>query len=536
MSDEISAQFWSVEVSGQIYEASLDELIQWVGEGALLPGDKVRKGNLRWIVAGKVPQLMPHFAAKENGGFHASRVDALIESKAAAVPDVENTTFVPKSHSVNFANSDDGNNDNCRRHPDAPALVVCADCGLSFCRDCPSTYGGVKICPECGGMCKSKVEVGHAQVKQTRFAADLAEGFGVQDFACALSHPFKYKSSLFFGAVMFAFFTFGQSASALGGIFMFSAALTCMLMANMLTFGVLANTVENFSQGNVESNFMPDFDDFSMWDDVLHPFFLSIGVYISSFGLFILILLVGMYFVISSLSMKSDAMRSDIEKIPGTHYYDTQRTVQQSEQVKGVLGSVERQNEQRLKQIKDAEDGQASATEPTQDTEASVMEANDMIQQHRQAQMESVIGKDPSKSQEQTAEMVRSFLSLAAPIVVLAAIALLWGLFFFPAACAVAGYTRSFSATINPLVGLDTIKRLGIDYIKILGMCLLIGIASGIVGMLLGILFSPFSLPGFGNIPAKAMMSLFTFYFSIVFSCILGLALYKNSDRLKLLR
>ena len=41
-------------------------------------------------------------------------------------------------------------------------------------------------------------------------------------------------------------------------------------------------------------------------------------------------------------------------------------------------------------------------------------------------------------------------------------------------------------------------------------------------------------MPGVGNVPARAIGSLFGFYFSVVFSCVIGFALYKASDRLQL--
>jgi hypothetical protein len=52
--------------------------------------------------------------------------------------------------------------------------------------------------------------------------------------------------------------------------------------------------------------------------------------------------------------------------------------------------------------------------------------------------------------------------------------------------------------------------------------------------MVLGVVFSAFNMPGVGNLPAKAIGSLFSFYFWIVFSCILGFAIFKASDRLRL--
>jgi hypothetical protein len=99
----------------------------------------------------------------------------------------------------------------------------------------------------------------------------------------------------------------------------------------------------------------------------------------------------------------------------------------------------------------------------------------------------------------------------------------------------VAGYTRSFVATINPLVGLDTIKRLRSDYIKILVMMLLIAVAFFLVSGIIGAIFAAFNLPGVGNLPANALSSVVWFYLAIVFSCILGFAVFKASDRLHLI-
>lgn len=86
------------------------------------------------------------------------------------------------------------------------------------------------------------------------------------------------------------------------------------------------------------------------------------------------------------------------------------------------------------------------------------------------------------------------------------------------------------------MVGLDTIKHLGFDYVKILLMTILLSIVSGIIGAILGFIFSPFDLPAMGNIPAKFVSSFIGFYTWIVFAVLLGLALYKNSDKLKLFR
>ncbi|HQU94107.1 MAG TPA: hypothetical protein PLK77_17550, partial [Pyrinomonadaceae bacterium] len=58
-------EIWQVDVNGTIYDAAFGELPEWIDGGSLMPGDKVRKGNLRWIEARRVPSLVPFFNAKE---------------------------------------------------------------------------------------------------------------------------------------------------------------------------------------------------------------------------------------------------------------------------------------------------------------------------------------------------------------------------------------------------------------------------------------------------------------------------------------
>ena len=67
MTDEQTLESWQVEANGQIFDTNFGEMTAWIDEGTLLRQDKVRKGNLRWIEAGKVPALLAVFNAKDNG-------------------------------------------------------------------------------------------------------------------------------------------------------------------------------------------------------------------------------------------------------------------------------------------------------------------------------------------------------------------------------------------------------------------------------------------------------------------------------------
>src|SRR2546421_12192794 len=65
MEGQATPEIWQIEASGQVYEAPFEELTAWIAQGSLLRIDRVRKGNLRWIEAGKVPALLDFFNAKD---------------------------------------------------------------------------------------------------------------------------------------------------------------------------------------------------------------------------------------------------------------------------------------------------------------------------------------------------------------------------------------------------------------------------------------------------------------------------------------
>ncbi|MEO8572350.1 MAG: hypothetical protein ABI481_00150 [Pyrinomonadaceae bacterium] len=551
MSTENPQEIWQVEVGGQVYEAAFAELGDWIGEGSLQPDDKVRKGNLRWIEARRVPGLVPFFNAKEQGHpmplvVNTTEADTPVAEVAHAIatenfqpteaqpfiaPDpIEHSIALPVEpkvavHDPNF----------CAIHTDLPTVFLCSGCGTGFCKVCPQAYGGsVRLCPFCGALCRSMKEVVQKRAETQKRTAAIDQGFGAADFFKALAHPFKFKMSLFFGAVMFAGFSLGKSVTGLGGIYMIVSALFCLMLANMLSFGVLANTIDKFAHGDLEADFMPSFEDFELWDDVIHPLFLSIGAYASAFGPFAIVLVIGFYLVTSSVSSQMNSFQQNVEKIPGTHYYDAQRTVEQSQAVKQALGNVASKHNQQLEEYDKAARGEVlpdpveqnvSNTETGQQEELIAK-----IQESQKQELESVVGKAPDTQAKESEAMLQSFLGLAAPLVVIGGIFFLWGVFYFPAACAVAGYTRSFTATVNPLVGLDTIQRLGGTYVKILLMGLILVLASAIVGSILSALLAPLDLPGMGNLPTKFIGALFGFYLSIVFSCVLGYAMFKKSD------
>ena len=551
MNDPTQNETWQVDVGGQIYEAAFNELGLWIGEGSLLPEDKIRKGNLRWTQAKLVPSLVLFFNAKDSGEPMpvVQTTTSADETLVEAIPTLHNVTdssvdlpseiVLPVADSFTELQTTKVNDKICVFHPEISSAFVCDGCGKGFCKTCPKSYGGtVKICPECGQMCKSVGEIKARHQQAAVVANGVAEGFGAVDFFTALGYPFRFKVSLFWGAVMFMLLTLGRGSVSMGGIFMIVGGIFSGMGANALTFGVLSNTIDNFIQGKFDENFMPEFEDFELWGDVIHPFFLGVAAYISSFGPFLLVLAIGFYLVTSAVNDQMDTYKSDLERIPGTQVYAGRELADQSGDVKDVLKDVDQKQRDRI----------ATATEFTDEGELTLLNSQSDEESRQQEELwaaanetrkkslESAIGKMPETQDQEDAAMIKAFLGLAAPLVVIGFITFIWGLIFFPASCAVAGYSRSFVATINPMIGLDTIKRLGVDYIKILAMGFVLLVSSLIVGGILGAIFAAFELPLFGNLPATALGAVFSFYLMAVFSCILGYALFKSADKLGLAR
>ena len=536
-------EVWQVDTGGQVFEARFEEMAQWIYDGAILPQDLVRRGNLRWIEAQKVPALNQFFNAREQGApppVLATTTDAQNFTQKPSEPQnfapnpfqnnfnqTAPNNFQPKNTS-NFQNQTSWQQPQhspqpehfyepqpqfmpqaCSIHIETAAVFICDTCANGFCPACPKSYGGsVKICPFCGAMCKSIKEIAEKTQKSMQFQGDLSKGFGFEDFFQAVAYPFKFKSSLMMGAIMFMLFSLGQSATSLANMYMAAGALFCWMITNTLTFGILMNVLDDFAQGKVGNNFMPSFEDFSLWDSVVHPFFLFLGTYLVSFGLLFLFVGAVVWFTWTTFNGKPPLSFED--KIKVAQY--------EKEKREGKFY------------------GDPNNPNPVGSDEQKLVNLQKELQNQRQKEMESVAGKTVEQEESDQRELANNFVKIGTPAIIIALILFLWGIFYYPAACLVAGYTRSFAATLKPNIGIETIKILGVDYLKVQAMCLSVTLAAGLIGLILNWIFRAFHLPGIGNLPATAIGALFTFYLSIVYAMILGFALYKNSDKLNLFK
>ncbi len=490
------AEKWRVSTIEGVFEADLETLKQWILEGCVHPTDKVSKGNLNWIEAGRAPMLRAAFNGEATVVVPATVSAVAPEVSLPSASPMTELKVVPAApasaesfnvsagiQSQNFSRENSA--DVCHNHPQIPTHYVCRGCSSSFCDECPRFVANSKIplCPLCGDLCKAFAAI-KDKVNQREFQS---AGFGFQDFLRAISYPLQHKVALAFGAGLYGFLLLGGFRGR--------------IVASVLMFGCVSQVISEVAWGRLHKSFMPDFSEFSLYDDLVVPISLGIGITIVTWGPAIVLVLALLFGVISGPSLSPS----------------------------GALQAQGKQSEEPLDQ-----EALATLVDPNADPK-KVEEASKKLEQlHPGYQMR----KEAERSKEQLSDPlagVRLFLSyfhLPIFLVLLLLLSIAWGVFYYPMALAVAGYTQSFGSVVNPLVGIDTIRRMGSTYFKAFGMVLVVQVVGFVVGVIVALITAPFALPFFGNLPAMFIDGSLTFYFNLVVACVLGLSLYKRADEL----
>ena len=480
-------ELWRVTTPEGTFEADLETLKQWIAEGAVIGTDKVSKGNLNWIEAGRAPMLRVAFLDK--AGNVAPPVTTAPKAEWTEPPIAGNTS----SPEASFSTPSDQRkisapvskpvsvpSNTCQNHPDISAHYICRLCAATFCETCPRLVNRIAICPACGDLCKPFQEIRSKFVRQEH----QGSGFGFSDFGRALSYPWQHKVALLCGAAMYGFLLLG--------------GLKGQVIAFVIMFGCISQVISQVAWGRLNRSFMPDFSAFNLWDDFAIPLGLGFGIVIVTWGPMILLILVLFFGVFGGGHSPSTAL-------PG-----------------GAAQSAA-PNEKDL----------SALTDPNANAK-QLEEADRKLQETRPG---SVISREAENSKQQQNDpaapirLLLPYLGASILIVLFFFAFLLWGIFYGPMALTVAGYTQNFGSVINPLVGLDTIRRMGATYFKAFGMVLLLQAVSLIVAVIVAVVTAQFALPFVGNLPAKFIDGSITFYFNLVIACLLGLSLYKCADR-----
>jgi len=476
-------EIWRVSTIEGVFETDFDTLQQWIVEGAVLPSDKVSKGTLSWIEAGRVPKLKGAF----NGEVTKGPIPDL-NSSTTADPSANPQPVEAHAHFAATAESTSTSHaapaSACHNHADVPPDYVCRMCGEGFCSECQRFASGkTPLCPLCGDLCY--------EYKTIKSRSDLAEfqtsGFGLEDFKRAVVYPFQHKGALLGGALLY-------------GLLLMSG-FRGSLVAWMIMFGCISHVINQVAWGRIERSFMPDFSDFSFWEDLVMPLFLGIGITVVSWGPMVVLMIALIFGVVSSGGAGSSQGGSDASaaEASGPSHEDLSVLTDPNADPKKLEEANQKLNE----------------TRPG-------------VQLAREAEQSKAENNDPTG----LARMVLPYLGAGIVLVGLLLLTIAWAVFYYPMALTVAGYTQSLGSVLNPLVGLDTIRRMGATYFKAFGMVIAIQIVALIVGVIVSRITAPFALPWIGNLPANFINGTFTFYFNLVIACLLGLSLFKSADRL----
>jgi len=259
---------------------------------------------------------------------------------------------------------------------------------------------------------------------------------------------------------------------------------------------------------------------------------LSLAVYAISFGLLIVLVTGAIRYASDSESKIETEKQRIISTVLPTapNASNSAGQIPQLNQLAEQLKSDNKQPDENPA----SEKGIAQLQQNSAKQETTLEKLQQNIRQNVQAHLQLKLGQESETEDEGFIQTFKTVMRLSLVYSVPVFLALLWGIFYFPVACAVAGYTRSFTSILNPLICFDTAKRFGFDYFKIIAVFLILVAAALGLNAILQTIFSPLNLPILGNLPVKAVVSLFIFYLSIVFSVSLGTSLCRNSKRLNL--
>ena len=491
---------WRVETPEGIFETDLETLRQWVAENCVLPTDKVARGTLHWIEAGRVPLLRAAFAGKT--AQPATMPETVSAASAQTVQPVQAVQAVQKVGTAQtfgtaqtvgaaqtvapaqpawipppppFAHHAGGQPQfpACLNHPRTPPHVVCRACGAAFCKECPKYVGNnIPLCSACGDLCKPFKEIREKTARRLH----QTSGFGMNEFALAIVYPFRHILSVVMVSIIYAFLS----------LFGFKG----QILACGILFGSMSHIINQFAWGATNCGLFPSFGSFSWWDNVIRPMFLSIGIYIIAFGPMLILALAIMFGVFTITATQ----------------HATPPTTQSSQS--------SQMTERDLQALLNKADPNSPAPKPIEPTPVYPT------------------GEKKSPSSDSSSGSVMLALGLSGAVIGLLGVTLAWALFYYPMALTIAGYTEDFWAVVNPMVGLDTMRRMGWTYIKAFLMYICVQIPAVFLIGIFYIILSPFNLPFFGNLPALFMSSIVTFCTSLVIACILGFALFKSSDKL----
>ena len=349
----------------------------------------------------------------------------------------------------------------CANHPTVNSEGVCTQCGRGLCGECVKRQGTAAICPECDALCVPAAEQERKEALARRRARPLSEELGA-----VFAYPFSDKVAFVLLAVFVGVFALAASLAAFG-------SGVGIVVSQGLLYAYAFSAINRVSSGNF-SGFMPNLSD---WTDLVQPVRAGLAALLISTGP-----LIALGFLYSWHEVAASVGAGRLAAVVPRESPSPSPTLPPN-----VAALLEN----------DSEAGGAAAAE----------------------RGDGETGQPGGAG----ADFVEPPLVPGWAIFAFA-LALLWKLVYSPIALVAAAISRSFVATLNPLAGLDAIRRMGSTYWSAMVVYTGIVVVAGIVTTVLSL------IPLAGRLLAAFVDS----YAYLAVGCLLGFAVFKKAPELNL--
>jgi hypothetical protein len=433
-----SQQIWKVQVQDRVYEAHKDELIEWIQEGAVLPNDKVQRGNLNWLAASRVPEFARFFSKPrefENSAVtveitHAngSAISAQLESASDKAQVGETDTTGSNSDQSEALDLNADSLKHCAFHPSRPTAFICDICRVTYCNLCPNRYGAVRLCPSCGGLCttyenllagsRPQGAMNRPYARRDIESDDAAQdkfGIGISEVIAALKFPFRSPKQLAVSAVLYVVAALGISSALTGVLMGLILGAASLGFAIMISFAVSARVFNDKGDDGFQSLLFSE-----GLSGLLERIGLSFTVVFASFCLFIC-----------------------LAASAGAYAW-----IQFSHEIEMTQSAVSNERNRIETKLKNARLDSNPASE---------------LRAKQEALAESALFYGSDEIDRFTGSVMRLSIYFLTPVFV----AFLLGLVYLPAALSLALRNRSIRQTLSLVSGLRQIRMLGFEYVKI---------------------------------------------------------------------
>ncbi len=356
----------------------------------------------------------------------------------------------------------------CSNHPQVRSEAMCPSCKKGYCSQCGERVQRAVICPSCDGLCIKSEQFDQDLQREAQRSRNMFEDLGTV-LAYPLRDPLSY--------VLLAVFTWVFAVAARWAMY---GGLLGLLLSQGVLMWYAFTALARVANGNLKDS-MPEFRD--IWD-IVKAFLLGIcATVVSSGPLIAVTVLVPGVALLSQMNRAEVPVSMAVVHAQPPDQQPVEPPVSGSEDEEGV-------------------EPETAPSDPSQPA-ASLPSGAD-----------GGGGLSPGG--------VAALAGVALGFLALAGLTLLWKIVYEPIALTVAGLSHSYGRTLNPLIGIDTIRKMGGVYWQAWLIYCILSAVQWVIGFVVS------AIPILGGL----VVSFINAYVYLAVGCLMGLAVFKKAKEL----